>query len=132
MAPRACRRSADPAAARSRRGHRLGGADQAESLWHTARPDDIADLLAPSPLVVVKDAEHGATSYGSGGRTLVPAPPVEVVEPVGAGDAFAAGHLSAVLHDHDEPARLRLGRLTAAAALRTRDDVPVRHQVADC
>ncbi|WP_228022597.1 sugar kinase [Streptomyces acidicola] len=101
------------------------GRDEAEALWDTARPDEIAALLAPAPLVVVKDAEHGATSYSAGSRTFAPTPPVEVVEPVGAGDAFAAGYLSGVLHDHDEMTRLRLGHLTAAAVLRSRDDVPV-------
>ncbi|MFI5677418.1 sugar kinase [Streptomyces cellulosae] len=101
------------------------GRDEAEALWGTARPDDIADLLGPAPVVVVKDAEHGATSYAKGVRTFVPSLPTKVVEPVGAGDAFAAGYLAAVLEDRDERARLRLGHLAAAAALRTRDDVPV-------
>ncbi|MGW0831304.1 sugar kinase [Streptomyces prunicolor] len=100
------------------------GRDEAEALWGTARPDDVAELLGPAPLVVVKDAEHGATSYADGTRTFVPALPTEVVEPVGAGDAFAAGYLSAVLENRDERSRLRLGHVAASAALRTRDDVP--------
>ncbi len=100
------------------------GRDEAEALWGTARPDDIGELLAPAPLVVVKDAEHGATSYADGTRTFVPALPTRVVEPVGAGDAFAAGYLAAVLEHRDERSRLRLGHLAASAALRTRDDVP--------
>ncbi|MGW2384922.1 sugar kinase [Streptomyces sp. NPDC001658] len=101
------------------------GRDEAEALWGTARPDDIADLLSPAPVVVVKDAEHGAASYTDGGRTFVPSLPVKVVEPVGAGDAFAAGYLAAVLENRAERARLRLGHLAAAAALRTSQDVPV-------
>ncbi|MGW6014901.1 sugar kinase [Streptomyces sp. NPDC055210] len=100
------------------------GRDEAEELWGTARPDDIAELLAPAPAVVVKDAEHGATSYAGGLRTFVPSLPTKVVEPVGAGDAFAAGYLTGVLEERDERSRLRLGHLAAAAALRTRDDVP--------
>lgn len=79
------------------------GRDEAEVLWHTARPDDIAELLAPAPLVVVKDGPHGVTSYCAGDRTFVPTRPVDVVEPVGAGDAFAAGYLSGVLTDRDDP-----------------------------
>ncbi|NBE56610.1 sugar kinase [Streptomyces sp. YC537] len=101
------------------------GRDEAEALWGTARPDDIAELLAAVPALIVKDAEHGATSYTGGTRTFVPSLPTEVVEPVGAGDAFAAGYLSGVLDGRDERSRLRLGHLAAAAALRTRDDVPV-------
>ncbi|WP_244299483.1 PfkB family carbohydrate kinase [Streptomyces viridochromogenes] len=64
----------------------------------------MAELLAPAPLVVVKDAEHGATSYTAGGVTFVPALTVEVVEPVGAGEAFAAGYLSGGLRDLDSAA----------------------------
>ncbi|AQS72433.1 carbohydrate kinase [Streptomyces pactum] len=101
------------------------GRDEAEELWGTARPDDIAALFDPVPLVVVKDAEHGAASYAHGSRTFVPSLPTKVVEPVGAGDAFAAGYLAGVLENRDERSRLRLGHLAAAAALRTRDDVPV-------
>jgi 2-dehydro-3-deoxygluconokinase len=101
------------------------GRDEAEVLWGTTRPDDVADLLAPAPVVVVKDAERGATSYAGGVRTFVPALPTKVVEPVGAGDAFAAGYLAGLLEGRDERSRLRLGHLAAAAALRTRDDVPV-------
>ncbi|MBU6535233.1 sugar kinase [Streptomyces mayonensis] len=101
------------------------GRDEAEGLWGTNRADDAAALLAPAPAVVVKDAEHGATSYVRGTRTYVPSLPTKVVEPVGAGDAFAAGYLSGALDGRDERARLRLGHLAAAAALRTRDDVPV-------
>ncbi|MEU6355901.1 sugar kinase [Streptomyces sp. NPDC047072] len=100
------------------------GRDEAEELWGTPHPDEIAGLLSPAPVVVVKDAEFGATSYTDGTRTFVPSLPTKVVEPVGAGDAFAAGYLAAVLEDRDERARLRLGHLTAAAALRTRDDAP--------
>ncbi|MFI6468281.1 sugar kinase [Streptomyces sp. NPDC050538] len=100
------------------------GRDEAEALWGTPRPDDVAELLGPAPLVVVKDAEHGATSYAAGTRTFVPALPTQVVEPVGAGDAFAAGYLSAVLEHRDERSRLRLGHIAASAALRTRADVP--------
>ncbi|MFI6617530.1 sugar kinase [Streptomyces sp. NPDC050528] len=100
------------------------GRDEAEALWGTPRPDDVAELLGPAPLVVVKDAEHGATSYADGTRTFVPALPTQVVEPVGAGDAFAAGYLSAVLEHRDERSRLRLGHIAASAALRTRADVP--------
>jgi 2-dehydro-3-deoxygluconokinase len=101
------------------------GRDEAEALWGTRHPDDIAGLLAPAPLVVVKDAEHGATSYAAGGEvTFAPALAVEVVEPVGAGDAFAAGYLSGVLEDADEVSRLRRAHRSAATALRSRDDIP--------
>ncbi len=101
------------------------GRDEAEALWGTADADGIAELMGPLPRLVVKDAGRGASSYAAGVRTFVPALPVDVVEPVGAGDAFAAGYLAGVLEGRDERSRLRLGHLAASAALRTRDDVPV-------
>nr|WP_275942222.1 sugar kinase [Streptomyces spiramenti] len=103
----------------------LVGRDEAEALWGTACPEDIRRLLAAVPRVVVKDAEIGATSFTpEAGTTFVPAPRVDVVEPVGAGDAFAAGYLAGLLEDRPEEARLRLGHLAARAALTTTDDVP--------
>ncbi|MEU7517801.1 sugar kinase [Streptomyces sp. NPDC042898] len=57
--------------------------------------------------------------------TSVPAPRVDVVAPVGAGDAFAAGFLSAVLRGLDTTARIRHGHLMAAAALTVPGDVAV-------
>ncbi len=49
--------------------------------------------------------------------TTVPSLPVRVVEAVGAGDAFAAGYLSASLAETDERTALRRGHLFAARAL---------------
>nr|WP_322726298.1 sugar kinase [Streptomyces spongiae] len=55
--------------------------------------------------------------------TFVPSLHVDVVAPVGAGDAFAAGFLSAVLRDLPARARLRHGHLMAAAALTVPGDL---------
>ncbi|WP_314611845.1 PfkB family carbohydrate kinase [Streptomyces sp. DSM 40976] len=57
--------------------------------------------------------------------TSVPAPRVDIVAPVGAGDAFAAGFLSATLRGLDTTARIRHGHLMAAAALTVPGDVAV-------
>jgi 5-dehydro-2-deoxygluconokinase len=53
-----------------------------------------AELLAMPPKAVLKRGEHGATVYEGGDETDVPGFPVEVVNGLGAGDAFAAalGH----------------------------------------
>jgi fructokinase len=51
-------------------------------------------------LVVVTHGPGGATAFAPGSRVDVSAPPVEVVDTVGAGDAFMAG-LLAVLSDWD-------------------------------
>jgi 2-dehydro-3-deoxygluconokinase len=101
------------------------GRDEAEALWGTVKPEEIRDLLAPVPVIVVKDAEHGATAYTADGEEVfVTAPDSRVVERVGAGDAFAAGYLAALLEGRDTSAALRLGHLLAAAALATGGDVP--------
>jgi 2-dehydro-3-deoxygluconokinase len=45
-----------------------------------------------------------------------------VVEPVGAGDAFAAGYLFGALRGLDAEARLSIGHRVAAVALRSTSD----------
>ncbi|MFF4171249.1 sugar kinase [Streptomyces sp. NPDC001744] len=55
--------------------------------------------------------------------TFVPAPRVDVVSPIGAGDAFAAGFLSATLRGLGLGDRLRHGHLMAAAALTVPGDL---------
>ncbi|WP_231649302.1 PfkB family carbohydrate kinase, partial [Streptomyces clavuligerus] len=52
-------------------------------------------------------------------------PAVDITAPVGAGDAFAAGYLSALLRSLPARDRLRHGHLMAAAALTVPGDVAV-------
>ncbi|WP_329116627.1 sugar kinase [Streptomyces sp. NBC_01353] len=65
--------------------------------------------------------------------TFVAAPTVDVVAPVGAGDAFAAGFLSGTLRGLGVRARIRHGHLMAAAALTVPGDLgaPARTAHAD-
>lgn len=95
------------------------GRDEASILWGTDDADDIRRLLPDVPRLVVKDAGASATSMGNGDRVTVSALRVPVVEPVGAGDAFAAGYLSAILSSADQRTALRCGHLFAAGALST-------------
>ncbi|RCV57970.1 sugar kinase [Marinitenerispora sediminis] len=99
------------------------GRDEAEELWGTATARDVRSLLPDVDRLVVKDAEHGATEFHGGGEEYVPAPSVEVVEPVGAGDAFAAGYLAGRLRGLDGRRRLRLGHLCAGRVLRVVGDL---------
>ena len=99
------------------------GRDEAEGLWGTPTAEDVRALLPGVPRLVVKDAEHGATEFRGEQSVHVPAPGVDVVEPVGAGDAFAAGYLSAELRGLDPRGRLRLGHLCAGAVLRVVGDL---------
>ncbi|MEV8333632.1 sugar kinase [Streptomyces niveus] len=103
----------------------LVGLDEVQALWGPALTSaDAVRALLPQPRVlVVKDGARAATAYVGQGTYTVPAPKVRVVEPVGAGDAFAGGFLAGLLR-YDDPVRaLRLGHLTAASALR----VPADH-----
>ncbi|BCL18046.1 sugar kinase [Micromonospora sagamiensis] len=99
------------------------GLDEAWSLWRTPDPAAVRRLLPGPSVVVVKDGAVGATALAREGRvSFVPALRVPVVEPVGAGDAFAAGYLSALLRDLGPVAALRWGHLVAAHALRVPGD----------
>ncbi|WOX22376.1 sugar kinase [Streptomyces solicathayae] len=111
------------------------GEDEAEEAWGVVGPDAVRELLPEPAVLVVKRGGDGAVAFerGAATRTAVPAPRVDVVAPVGAGDAFAAGFLSATLRGLGVKERLRHGHLMAAAALTVPGDlaVPARRSHAD-
>ncbi|WP_369197074.1 sugar kinase [Streptomyces djakartensis] len=98
------------------------GADEALDAWGLRGAAAIRAALPEPALVVVKLGADGAVALG-GDATLVRAPRVDVVAAVGAGDAFAAGFLSATLRGLPVRDRLRHGHLTAAAALTVPGDL---------
>lgn len=101
------------------------GRDEAERVWGTATASDIRAFLPDCALLVVKDGDVGATAFdGAAEPVFVPAPTVEVVEPVGAGDAFASGFLAATLEDLPLADRLQAGHDAAARVLRIAADMP--------
>lgn len=101
------------------------GRDEAERLWGTATAADVRAHLPACALLVVKDGDVGATAFlGDEEPVFVPAPRVDVVEPVGAGDAFASGFLAATLEGADLAARLSAGHAAAARVLTTHGDMP--------
>lgn len=105
------------------------GEDEAAEAWDLHGGDAIRAALPEPATVVVKRGSAGATVYHAQGPgaadtvTSVPALRVDVVAPVGAGDAFAAGFLSATLRGLPMAARLRHGHLTAAATLTVAADL---------
>jgi 2-dehydro-3-deoxygluconokinase len=101
------------------------GLDEAALLWNCTTADDVRERLPQPHTLVVKDGAVGATGYDPDGRVFVPAPVVSVVEPVGAGDAFAAGYLLAALHGSGPETRLTVGHRLAAVALGAVADVGV-------
>lgn len=100
------------------------GRDEADALWSTGDAAGVRALLPEVPQLVVKDAHLGATQFDADGETFVPALAIEVVEPVGAGDAFAAGLLSGWLRGWKAAASLRLGHIMAGYTLQDVSDIP--------
>lgn len=101
------------------------GEDEAADAWGiTGGPDAIRAALPEPATLVVKQGSGGATVYTEGAPAVFQtALKVDVVAPVGAGDAFAAGFLSATLRGLTAEQRLRHGHLMAAAALTVPGDL---------
>ena len=99
------------------------GLDEAQTLWPGIESaQDVREFLGGSDTLIVKDGAVGATEFDGIASTFVPASVVEVVEVVGAGDAFAAGWLSAMLEGEQAPNRLARGHQFAARALSSTSD----------
>lgn len=102
----------------------LVGLDEAARLWSgVSHASDVRALLPDVGLLVVKDGAVGATAFAGDEVAFEPAPPVLVVEEVGAGDAFAAGLVAGLLRGDDLATALRLGHDCAATALSSTADV---------
>jgi len=102
----------------------LVGLDEAQALWGDGirGPEDVRGILPGPDVLVVKDGSVAATAFTSAEVQSVAALRIDVVEPVGAGDAFAAGFLAGLLQGRSLEPALRLGHLTAASALRVSTD----------
>ncbi|WP_244231727.1 sugar kinase [Rathayibacter sp. VKM Ac-2804] len=104
------------------------GRDEAETLWGTRTAEDVRALFPDVGELVVKDGHIGATVFcadagvGAAGSVFEPSHEVEVLDAVGAGDAFAGGYLSALLQGADLGARLRRGHDRAALTLAVAGD----------
>lgn len=97
------------------------GLDEANRLWGAESPDEVRAML-PTGELVVKNGEHAAYAFDGAARTAVPALRLPVVEPVGAGDAFAAAYLSVRRRGGDLVTALRNGHAVAAGVLAARGD----------
>jgi 2-dehydro-3-deoxygluconokinase len=95
----------------------LLGADEGELVFGTCDPERLRALLPGPRVLVVKDSGHRVTAFDEDGIVTEPALGVELVEPIGAGDAFAAGYLTGLLRGYDQRRRIRLGHICAASTL---------------
>src|SRR5690606_11752965 len=98
------------------------GRDEAEVLWGTSTASEVRDLIQSPAHLIVKDGGDRAHYYGKHGEATSAAPVIDVVEPVGAGDAFAAGWLSGWLRGIGAEERLRLGHLISSRVLASTTD----------
>jgi 2-dehydro-3-deoxygluconokinase len=108
-----------------------GPAEAALFVDATAPLDGLA-ALGPSE-VIVKDGPKGCTALIDGERFALPALPVQVVDPVGAGDAFVAGYLTERLAGLAPQARLRTAIAAGAFSVTVPGDcegLPLRAELA--
>lgn len=108
------------------------GDDEARDAWGLHGAAAVREALPEPDLLVVKQGERGATVFDNTGgvgedaadtATFAGALRVDVIAHVGAGDAFAAGFLSATLRGLPVRDRIRHGHLMAAAALTVPGDL---------
>ncbi len=96
----------------------LLGADEALRVAGTDDPVALRRILPGPEILVIKDGADQAFAVDRTGDVFVAqALRVDVVEPVGAGDAFAAGFLSGVVRGEDPESCLRRGHIGAAVTL---------------
>ncbi|MCU1668087.1 MAG: Ribokinase [Blastococcus sp.] len=97
----------------------LPNADEARLLTGCADPSDAARALARAYQIVAVSLGADGALWASGDTSVHrPAHPTVVVDTTGAGDAFAAGLLSAWLADRDPVAALEAGLTLAADVVR--------------
>lgn len=103
----------------------LAGRDELATLMPDLETDDAAQHLSCSGVdaVVLKDGARGAVVHQAGEVTTISPFPIErVVDSVGAGDAFAAGVISGLLHGWSVQDGARLGAVLGARAVTVSGD----------
>jgi sugar/nucleoside kinase (ribokinase family) len=103
----------------------VGSEGQYPSDWSKA-PFHAAQVIAGPRLrwVVVTRGPRGADAYGPDHSVHVDARPARQVDATGAGDAFAAGLMSALLAGRDIGEAMRVAAETGAAAVEVLQSVP--------
>ncbi|MFJ4226444.1 sugar kinase [Paenarthrobacter nicotinovorans] len=101
----------------------LVGKDEAEHAFGTTDEAELRRLMPNPGVLVIKNEAISAIALDKAGtREEVPALSVAVVEPVGAGDSFAAGYLSGLLYGLGQKESLRRGHVAAACTLTVHGD----------
>ena len=79
----------------------------------------LQEALPSQATLVVKRGPLGASGYRGATAIDVPAPKVEVIDTIGAGDVFDAGYLAALVRGAGLEAQLRAGIAAASTAIST-------------
>ncbi|WP_256991082.1 sugar kinase [Rhodococcus sp. 06-235-1A] len=99
------------------------GADEASLVFGTSDPAELRALFPQPQHLVIKNDAHTVTAFEGTTRVDVPALKLEVVERIGAGDAFAGGYLTGLLLGRSAVESVRFGHLCAAGALTGHGDI---------
>jgi 2-dehydro-3-deoxygluconokinase len=102
----------------------VASSDELDLALAPGKEDDFAAFLSAGPdrRVVITRGADGASLLTRNGKVEAPALPVPVVDTIGAGDAFVAGLLSAVLDGQAPAACLSRGLATASFVVSTTGD----------
>jgi 2-dehydro-3-deoxygluconokinase len=94
----------------------LVGHEEAAALWGESDPERCLDRFVDTgpAEIVLKLGADGCMAAVDGNRLSSPGFPARQLDPIGAGDAFAAGYLAASLWGWDPAARLRAANAMGA------------------
>jgi 2-dehydro-3-deoxygluconokinase len=110
------------------------GDEEARALWDCDEQTCLQRLSTAGPLeVVLKLGARGCTAVIDGERLTSPGFPARQLDPIGAGDAFAAGYLAATIWGQDPAERLRTANAMGAFCVQTPGDyegLPSRRELA--
>jgi 2-dehydro-3-deoxygluconokinase len=110
------------------------GDEEARALWDCDEQTCLQQLSTAGPLeVVLKLGARGCTAVIDGERLTSPGFPARQLDPIGAGDAFAAGYLAATIWGQDPAERLRTANAMGAFCVQTPGDyegLPSRRELA--
>ena len=99
------------------------GDEEARALWNRDDEGFVRDLAGSRSFeVVLKRGEKGSSALIDGHLFSEPAFEVPEVDPIGAGDAYAAGYLAGSLWELDNRDRLRLANAMGAYSVMTLGD----------
>jgi 2-dehydro-3-deoxygluconokinase len=101
----------------------LVGDEEAAALWGWDEDTALSHLADSGPReVVLKLGSRGCVAVIHGDRLASPGFPARQVDPIGAGDAFAAGYLAATLWGWDPQERLRAANAMGALCVQNLGD----------